>query len=367
MSVPVAPVRLCKLTVVTRLLPNGVARAITEQHGRGARVPASPFGKPRSGTGRHGASWRGPGHGGQQRPTLSPFWEAGSGLTFLAVGGWETWEWDESLFEGAAPYYVQGRLPYSPDLVDAMADALGLDGRGRLLDAGCGPGVVTLRLASHFEEVVGLDPDPGMIVEAKRRAAAAGTTNATWVQERAEALPAGLGRFRVVTFAASFHWMDRPRVAAAVKDMLEPGGAAVQVDGQHRPDELRAASARGELPHPLVPTEEVEELRRRYLGPDRRAGQSIRNTSPSGEDEVFQAAGFHPARVVSVPDGRAIEHTVDDIVAGYLSSSGTAPHLFGDRLDQFVAELRQLLEHASPSGRFSVRLPENILRIWSPR
>ena len=48
-------------------------------------------------------------------------------VLFLAVGGWETWEWDESLFEGAAPYYVQGRLPYSPGLGDAMADALGLD------------------------------------------------------------------------------------------------------------------------------------------------------------------------------------------------------------------------------------------------
>ena len=131
-------------------------------------------------------------------------------------------------------------------------------------------------LASHFEEVVGLDPDPGMIVEAKRRAAAAGTTNATWVQERAEALPAGLGRFCVVTFAASFHWMDRPRVAAAVKDMLEPGGAAVQVDGQHRPDELRAASACGELPHPLAPTEEVEELRRRGT----RAGPASRTVDP---------------------------------------------------------------------------------------
>ena len=26
-------------------------------------------------------------------------------------------------------------------------------------------------------------------------------------------LSAGLGSFRAVTFAASFHWMDRPRVA----------------------------------------------------------------------------------------------------------------------------------------------------------
>ena len=24
---------------------------------------------------------------------------------------WETWEWDETLFEGCAPYYEQGRPP----------------------------------------------------------------------------------------------------------------------------------------------------------------------------------------------------------------------------------------------------------------
>ena len=33
----------------------------------------------------------------------------------------EGWEWDPSLFEGSAPYYVQGRLPYPPDLADAFA------------------------------------------------------------------------------------------------------------------------------------------------------------------------------------------------------------------------------------------------------
>jgi len=70
-----------------------------------------------------------------------------------ASGGGETWSWDESLFAGAAGYYEQGRLPYAPGLADAFARSLALDGRGRLLDAGCGPGTVTLRLAPLFEAV----------------------------------------------------------------------------------------------------------------------------------------------------------------------------------------------------------------------
>jgi 16S rRNA G1207 methylase RsmC len=73
-----------------------------------------------------------------------------------AAGGWETWSWDESLFAGSAGYYEQGRLPYAPDLIGAFARSLALDGQGRLLDVGCGPGTVTLRLAPLFEVAVGL-------------------------------------------------------------------------------------------------------------------------------------------------------------------------------------------------------------------
>lgn len=279
----------------------------------------------------------------------------------MTEGGWEIWSWDESLFAGTARYYEQGRLPYAPGLAEAFTRGLGLDGRGRLLDVGCGPGTVALLLASRFAAVAGLDPDPGMLAEAARSAAERGIANATWVHRRAEDLPAGLGRFRVVTFAASFHWMDRPRVAATVAAMLEPDGAAVQVDA---PGYRGGEAGPDSLPFPAPPEDALDELRRRYLGPDRRAGQSIRNTSPSGEDAVFQQAGFGPAQIVTVPDGRIAERTADDLVALVFSTSATAPHLFGDRQDGYERDLRAILTRASPAGRFSVRLPDNTLRIW---
>jgi SAM-dependent methyltransferase len=283
----------------------------------------------------------------------------------LASGGWETWSWDESLFAGAARYYEQGRLPYAPGLADAFTRSLALDGQGRLLDVGCGPGTVALRLAPLFAAVVGLDPDPEMLACASRAAAGRGVGNATWVRQRAEALPAGLGSFRVVTFAASFHWMDRPLVASAVATMLDPGGAVVQVDAPgYRIDDLAAETRRGSLPFPPPPDDALDQLRRRYLGSDRRAGQGIRNTSPDGEDGVFQQAGFLPAETAIVPDQRAVERTVDDIVASVFSTSSTAPHLFGDRQEDYERDLREILTQASPPGQFSLRLPDNILRIW---
>jgi SAM-dependent methyltransferase len=277
--------------------------------------------------------------------------------------GWESWRWDDSVFRGTAAYYRTGRYPYAPGLAEALGLRLALDGSGRLLDVGCGPGTVALAFAHLFEAGVGLDPDPDMLAEAEGAAAEMAIHTASWAHLRAESLPAALGTFRVVTFAQSFHWMDRPRVAAAVRQMLEPRGVVVLVDragpglGGEWPDDVL----------PPVPEEVIDELRIRWLGPDRRAGHGFRNTSPSGEDEVFGAAGFGPEDTLVVPDGRAIHPTIDQVVARVFSSSWTAPHLFGARAPEFEQQLRLLLRNASPDGRFTVWLPDNRLRIWPPR
>ena len=92
------------------------------------------------------------------------------------------WEWDQTLYAGSAAYYARGRMPYPSGMADALTAELGLDGTGRLLDVGCGPGTLTLLLADRFEQVVGVDADRGMIEEAAR----ADVGNAEWRQLRAE-------------------------------------------------------------------------------------------------------------------------------------------------------------------------------------
>ncbi|HEY2577850.1 MAG TPA: hypothetical protein VGI74_16215 [Streptosporangiaceae bacterium] len=139
----------------------------------------------------------------------------------------------------------------------------------------------------------------------------------------------------------------------------------VQVDASgHRTGELAAETRQGTLAFPPPPDDALDQLRRQYLGSDRRAGRGIRNTSPSGEDAVFQQAGFLPAQTVPVPGQRIAERTADDVVASVFSTSSTAPHLFGDRREDYERDMRKILARASPPGRFSVRLPGNILRIW---
>jgi ubiquinone/menaquinone biosynthesis C-methylase UbiE len=116
--------------------------------------------------------------------------------------------------------------PTRPQLEAVLTEELKLDGCGRLLDGGCGPGILTVRIAYLFEEAVGLDPDPAILAEGRRVAHERGITNIRWVQAVAEDLPgAAQGPYRVVTFGQSFHWTDEARVAEAVYDILEPGGA----------------------------------------------------------------------------------------------------------------------------------------------
>ena len=268
--------------------------------------------------------------------------------------------WDETLYAGSAAYYARGRFPYPQELADALRDALGLDGSGRLLDVGCGPGQLTLLLAPLFERAVGVDADADMVAEARRRAAELDVGNAEFAHLRAEELPAGLGAFRVVTFAQSFHWMDRPRVAAAVGRMLEPGGAWVHVHATTTHG-VRAGDA-----GPAPPHEEIEQLVQAYLGPVRRAGAgTLPEGTPSHEEVILGASGLRGPERLEVP-GRMLVRTEDEIVASVFSRSSSAPHLFGERVAEFEAELRALLRRRSPDGSFSERTREIALDLWRP-
>ena len=264
-------------------------------------------------------------------------------------------------FRGAVPYYVRGRLPYPASLAGTLAAALGLDGHGRLLDAGCGPGIVALRLAHLFDGVVGVDIDSDMLAEARRQADEQHVANARWIESRAEDLPRDLGPFRVATFGRSFHWMDHERLIPKVHELLEPGGAFVILFETGDAGSDSEAS----LPHPAPPGAAVEALIQRYIprgeraaGHERRADM-LRNVGP-----MLTRAGFAGPEHVRAAGGEPLVRNSDDVVAFYFSHSHSAPPLFGDRAAEFEAELRRLLSDASPSGLFSVRGRDALLSIW---
>jgi SAM-dependent methyltransferase len=270
------------------------------------------------------------------------------------------WAWDPSLYSGSARFYPLGRVGYPDQLVDGLVDALGLDGAGRLLDVGCGPGSLTLLLAPHVAEAIGIDADAEMLMEAARQADMKGVRNVIWRRLHAEQLPSDIPPILVATFAQSFHWLDRQRVAATVRGLLVPGGALVHVHATTH----EGIDTDAWLPHPRPPRAEIARLVQRYLGAQRRAGQGVlASGTPEGENAIYRAAGFSGPDRLEVP-GRVVERSVEEIVASVYSLSGSAPHLFGDRLERFDAELRHLLDRASSDGRFSEQMQEIAADIW---
>lgn len=257
-------------------------------------------------------------------------------------------QYDPTIYEGAAAHYRLGRPPYSPELEAVLTAELGLDGTGRLLDGGCGPGILTLRLAHLFEEAVGLDPDPAMLAEGRRAAAERRITNIHWVRAPAEELPAAApGPYRLVTFGQAFHWTDEARVAEAVYGLLEPGGSLALI--VHTVEDRPKPPSPGAPP---IPHAEIRALVAKYLGSTPRVGQGkalIRNHR--FEDVLVRTRFGSPASIFApgIPD---LVRDTESVVSGYFSFATSAPHLFGDRVEDFARDLRELLRARSPEGLF---------------
>lgn len=261
----------------------------------------------------------------------------------------DRWRWDGTLFRGCAAYYTRGRLPYAPGFAETVAAAVRADGRGRLLDVGCGPGTVSLALAGFFAEVVGLDPDEDMVAEAARQAERHGVGNAHWVVARAR--------------------------GSACRARRVPGGglrAVLPLDGSWSCRGHRAADAGARRsPRPYQRPEEsarrshAAAAARPSLRADRRAGALVPGSgTASGEGVVLAEAGFEGFERHVVPAGDVVERTVDDIVAWVFSRSDSAPHLFGGRLVEFERDLRREPHRASHEDRFAERPPPTEIRIW---
>jgi hypothetical protein len=56
--------------------------------------------------------------------------------------------------------------------------------------------------------------------------------------------------------------------------------------------------------------------------------------------------------VVFVPGIPDLMRDIESVVSGYFSMSYAAPHLFGDRAEEFAGEVRELLRKRSPEGVF---------------
>ena len=126
-------------------------------------------------------------------------------------------------FASTVAYYESARPPYGAAFFAGVALELGLDGSQRLLDVGAGPGILAIGFAPFCREVVGVDPEPGM-VEAARAAAERAGVAVRFIEGRFEDVAASLGAFDIVTIGRAIHWLDPEPAQAALERALAPGG-----------------------------------------------------------------------------------------------------------------------------------------------
>jgi SAM-dependent methyltransferase len=133
-----------------------------------------------------------------------------------------------------AKYYAKYRRGYPSVVVDAIADTLGLTTDDVVIDLGCGTGQLTLPLAERVRSVVGVDPEPDMLVLARLTAEAQGIANISWLLGADQNMPnlaalLGSGTVGAVTAAVAIHWMNRDVLFAATRPLLRPGGGIAVV------------------------------------------------------------------------------------------------------------------------------------------
>lgn len=124
----------------------------------------------------------------------------------------------------AKQYAENGR--FVADLAGGVLALLDPKPGERILDLGCGDGVLTQKIASHGAEVVGVDGSASMVAAAQSLGLDARVMGA-------EALEF-TGEFDAVFSNAALHWMrDHDAVFRGVRRALKPGGRFVAEMGGH--------------------------------------------------------------------------------------------------------------------------------------
>ena len=112
----------------------------------------------------------------------------------------------------------------------------------RILDLGCGDGVLTETIAAAGATVIGVDAGPDMIIAARARGLDARVMDAQYL--------GFTSKFDAVFSNAAIHWMrDQDAVLAGVRRALKPGGRWAAAAS------TRAGTIRGisRAPRPIAP------------------------------------------------------------------------------------------------------------------
>ena len=248
-------------------------------------------------------------------------------------------------FAGTARYYSEFRPGYPKSIFDLLTVKAPLEEISRVLDLGCGTGLLTLTLAERVASVTGVDPDPGMLDEAARLASGRGQRNIRWVLSSAERFDDKPGGYRLVVIGSAFQWMDRSVVAARAHRMLEHEGLFAVLGNPTPLMQIRPGG------YPLDHREEVgaavAAVQDHWFDPKEHSDWSRRLTR---HEEVIRASPFGVAVLLSVPTRQ--EWDIPSLI-GFLRSTSLRPdQVLGSRFQEFADEVEQAVLSIEPTGHW---------------
>lgn len=122
-------------------------------------------------------------------------------------------------FSRVVEAYTKYRRDYPEQIYDLIHDFCS-DKESKVLDLGCGTGIVTNHLALNYKDVIGIDKEQGMIDATKETA----NKNAKFLVASAESLPFEDGTFDLVTAASAYHWFDYDKAGKEILRVLKSNG-----------------------------------------------------------------------------------------------------------------------------------------------
>ncbi len=132
-------------------------------------------------------------------------------------------------YDALAPHYERRWSGYIAASVEETLNRVRLLRGERVLDVGCGTGVLLERILDRCPDsrVSGVDLSPAMVAQARRRL----PQRVTLEVADAEALPFPAHSFDLAMSVSSFHFWPAPRRALAeLRRVLRPGGRLVITD-----------------------------------------------------------------------------------------------------------------------------------------
>lgn len=153
------------------------------------------------------------------------------------------------------------------NVVDRIKAAARVADKMRVLDVGCGPGIMTAALAYDAKEIVAFDITPEMISRARQRCETEGLTNVQFQVGQAEKLPFEDASFNVIVTRLTFHHFSDPAIVLSeMKRVIKPGGTIIIADiiSSEIPEESELHNALEILRDPshirMIPRSEFKEL-----------------------------------------------------------------------------------------------------------